>query len=346
MRPEISVGKIDMVPAQSASPAAGLQPLACQVVPDWNGRWCWTGSSPLIRDRGWPLHPAADIPRHAVPVSGGVIVVLGGGTARQDSPCQPIKQPFPTSCLGRGERAVSCLPFLPPDPAFHLPRAAAGVSTGLACLRLSARQRQQLPQITAVGLKNGPLKQRRLTESASLYLARSESDPAIGPPCAFAPAACKSTNLHCTQSYVGKMSRGSRHPPDSPSGGSSSESSRLDRGTRDEGRHGRPLQKVIRKLRLLDAASSPSLTSSPCFSCFWFLVSRFLAFGNSVVLDSFQGSLDLQLCSNTILGWGTDHPLAFEHPHTSPVTSAVRLSLHLLGRVARLGTSNQGPEQV
>lgn len=60
---------------------------------------------------------------------------LGGGTARQIGPCQPIKQPFPTSCLGRGGRAVSCLPLLPPNPAFHLPRTAAGVSTGLACLR-------------------------------------------------------------------------------------------------------------------------------------------------------------------------------------------------------------------
>lgn len=35
----------------------------------------------------------------------------------------------------QGGHAVSCLPLLPPNPAFHLPRTAAGVSTGLACLR-------------------------------------------------------------------------------------------------------------------------------------------------------------------------------------------------------------------
>lgn len=323
------------------------------MVPDWNGDRCWTGSSPLIRDKGWPLHPAADIPRHAVPVSGGVIVVLGGGTARQNSPCQPIKQPIPTSCLGRGEHAVSCLPLLPPPPIprFIFPGQLLAFRQDwlvCACLRLSARQRQQLPQITAVGHKNGPLKQRRLTESASLYLTRSESDPAIGPPCSFAPAACKSTNCTARKVASARPSEAvdTHDPAQAAAAAAKARGSTGARGTSDEGRHGRPLQKVIRKLRLLDAAGSPSLTSSPCFSCFWFLVSRFLAFGNSVVLDSFQGSLDLQLCSNTILGWGTDHPLAFEHSHTSPVTSAVRLSLHLLGRVARLGTSNQGPEQV
>lgn len=239
-------------------------------------------------------------------------------------------------------------PFCPPDPAFHLPRAAAGVSTGLACLRLSARQRQQLPQITAVGLKNGPLKQRRLTESASLYLTRSESGPSH-----WARLCVRTCSLqehtNCTARKVTSArcpeAVDTHHPAQAAAAAAKARGSTGARGTRDEERHGRPLQKVIRKLRLRDAAGSLFLLR-PCFSYFWFLVSRFLAFGNSVALDSFQGSLDLQLCSNTILGWGTDHPLAFEHPHTSPVTSAVRLSLHLLGRVARLGSSNQGPEQV
>lgn len=180
------------------------------------------------------------LPRHAVPVSGGVIVVLGGGTARQDSPCQPIKQPFPTSCLGRGEHAVSCLPLLPP-------RSRVSSSPG-SCWRfdrigLSAlvcapaptappdhscwSQEWAIETTEAHRICKPLFGSQRIRSQPSGPLVRSHLQPA------------RAHQLHCTQSYVGNMSRGSRHPPPSPGGGGSSESSRLDRGTRDEGRGAR-----------------------------------------------------------------------------------------------------------
>lgn len=97
--------------------------------------------------------------------------------ARQIGACQPIKQPFPTGSLGRGGTPFPVSPFCPPIPRFIcLGQLLAFRQDWLVCA-----VRQQLPQITAAGLKNGPLKQRRLTESASLYLPRSESNPSHGP---------------------------------------------------------------------------------------------------------------------------------------------------------------------
>lgn len=72
---------------------------------------------------------------------------------------------------------------------------------------------------------------------------------------------------------------------------------------------GGSLQKVIRKVWLLDVAAS--LSYNPRFLCFWFLVSGFCwQLRSRLLCDSFQGSLDLQLCSNSILGRRSDHPLA------------------------------------
>lgn len=79
----------------------------------------------------------------SVPVSGGEIVVLGGGTACQACPGRPLaaNQATVSDLLPRqGSRTPFLVsPFCPPSPAFHLPRTAAGVSTGLACLRATPK---------------------------------------------------------------------------------------------------------------------------------------------------------------------------------------------------------------
>lgn len=150
----------------------------------------------------------------SVPVSGGEIVVLGGGTACQACPDRPLaaNQATVSDLLPRqGSRTPFLVsPFYPPVPRFIcLGQLLAFRQDWLVCAL-----RQQLPQITAAGLKNGPLKQRRLTESASLYLTRSESNlnnGALLGSSHLQPARAHSSYTVC----VGKAFRGnrSRHPP-------------------------------------------------------------------------------------------------------------------------------------
>lgn len=145
--------------------------------------------------------------RHVVPVSGGVIVVPGGGQLARSALASQSSSRFRRAASAGGSTPFLVSPFCPPIPRFIcLGQLLAFRQDWLVCA-----VRQQLPQITAAGLKNGPLKQRRLTESASLYLPRSESNPSQGPIGGLAPAACRA-HLH---SCVGKASRGSRcrHPP-------------------------------------------------------------------------------------------------------------------------------------
>lgn len=122
-----------------------------------------------------------------MPVSGGVKVVPGVGQLARAGLCQPIKRPFPTSRLGRGEHAVSRLPLLPPIPRFICLEQLLAFRQDWLARAVS----QQLPQITTAGLKNGPLKQRRLTKAASLYLTAANQTPAMAPHWRFAPAACR-----------------------------------------------------------------------------------------------------------------------------------------------------------
>lgn len=161
-----------------------------------------------------------------VPVSGGVKVVPGGGAGQlsRAAPGSQSSRRFRPPASGRGGHAVSRLPLLPPIPRFTFLEQLQAFRQDWPARAVS----QQLPHITASGLKNGPLKQRRLTKYASLYLTRSESNPQRWGP--FLVRTCSLQSLICTvlTVCVGKASRGSRHPR-LPSG---SKTSRLEQGAR------------------------------------------------------------------------------------------------------------------
>lgn len=186
-------------------------------------------------------------------------MVRGGGTACQIGRCQPIKQPFPTCWLGRGEHAVSCLPLLPPNPAFHLPRTAAGVSTWLACLRgtptappdHSCWSREWAIETTEARRTCKPLFDSQPISSQQWGLG--------------AVRTCSLREPTCTCTAASAM------PPeavavDTHTGANGSKNSGSDR---HEGRDGRSLQKGNKEgtgcLRL-------QALLHPRFLCFWFLV--------------------------------------------------------------------------
>lgn len=181
------------------------------------------------------------------------------------------------------------------------------------------------------------MKQRRLTESASLYLTRSESNlrtwglggvrtcgPA-GPSCTVASARRpEAVDTHNRQ-------RQQRH--------------RARAGTRDE--IGGSLQKVIRKVWRLDVAGSllfPRFFPVFLVSGFWFLAPP-----QSSTVRLVPGvSRSTTICSNTILGCPKPSPPGrlnlLRSPHHlrgQPVPTS-----HLPRPAVRLETSNRGSEQV
>lgn len=155
----------------------------------------------------------------SVPVSGGEIVVLGGwdglpGLPRSAPGSQSSSRFRPAASAGV-LNAVSCLPLLPPSPAFHLPRTAAGVSTGLACLRATPTAPPD----------HGCWSQEWAIETTEahrickpLFGSQRIKSQQWGASWEFAPAACKSPRVQAAQ--LGRQGL-PRQPQSTPTKGAS-----------------------------------------------------------------------------------------------------------------------------
>lgn len=177
------------------------------------------------------------------------------------------------------KNAVSCLPLLPPGPAFHLPRTAAGVSTGLACLRATPKA----PPDHSCWSQEWAIETTEAHRICKpLFGSQRIKSQQWGASWEFAPAACKSPpKLHSLRRQ-GLPRQSQSTPTKAPAAAAA-----RTRWTTW------PIigKKVIRQVWLPDVDVAGSLTLHPRFLCFWFLVYGFwfLGFCDSAVLD-------LQLC--------------------------------------------------